>query len=152
MRVLVTGSFDILHPGHIFLLEQAAQRGEVYVIVARDSTIKYYKRKLPTIPENQRLAVVQAIKYVSFATLGNRTDTNQNFIEKALDLKPDLILLGPNQRISIEELQLTLKAHNASHIAIERLPQLDKTYPLHSSSLIRKKIIEDAQNERSNTH
>ena len=96
MRVLITGCFDILHPGHLYLMKEGAKMGEVYVIVARDETIKKYKKKLPTIPENQRLEVVRSIKYVTYATLGNPLN---DYLKKALSLKPDIILLGPNQRI-----------------------------------------------------
>ncbi|UYP47962.1 FAD synthase [Candidatus Lokiarchaeum ossiferum] len=139
MRVLITGCFDIIHPGHIFLLKEGAKLGEVYVIVARDSTIKKYKKKNPTIPEEQRLAVIQAIKYVTFAQLGNE---NNNFIRKALDLEPNIILLGPNQRIHIDSLEQMLQKNNASHIQVRRLEQFYTDYPLTSSSAIKKKIID----------
>jgi FAD synthetase len=137
MRVLITGCFDILHPGHIYLLKEGAKMGEVYVIVARDETIKKYKKKLPTIPENQRLEVIRAIKYVTYATLGN---PNNNYLEKAISLKPDLILLGANQRISIENLKRDLQINNASHIKVSRLDSLSDKYELNSSSKIKSKI------------
>lgn len=137
MRVLITGCFDILHPGHLFLLQEGAKLGEVYVIVARDSTIAKYKKKTPTIPEAQRLAVIQAIKYVTFAQLGNE---NNNFIRKALELEPDIILLGPNQRIHIDSLEKMLAKNDASHIQVKRLDKFCADYPLTSSSAIKKKI------------
>src|SRR6056297_3570919 len=100
-RVLVTGCFDILHPGHIFFFKEAAKMGEVYVIVARDSTITKFKKQPPIIPEKQRLEVVKAIRWVEKAVLGYE---HRKFIVRALNLKPDIILLGPNQRISTENL------------------------------------------------
>ena len=114
--------------------------GEVFVIVARDSTIKKIKKKNPTIPEKQRLAVIQAIKQVSFATLGNE---NNNFIKKALDLNPNIILLGPNQRIHTDYLQKILLKHNADHIQVKRVDKFYSDYPLTSSSAIKKKIKEE---------
>ena len=139
MRVLVTGCFDIIHPGHIYLFKKAAELGEVYVILARDSTIKKWKKQSPTIPEEQRLEVVQAIKYVKFATLGNE---NNNFMKKALNLKPDIIFLGPNQKISIEKLQHQLEINQATHIQIKRLETLFAQFPLTSSSEIKQHIIQ----------
>jgi FAD synthetase len=140
MRVLITGCFDIVHPGHIYLFKKGAELGEVYVIVARDSTISKYKRCAPIIPEDQRLAVIQAIKYVTHATLGNE---NNDYIRKALSLEPDLILLGPNQRISVSELRKELDDQGGSHVKIKRVQEVDNRFPLNSSSKIKKKIIRE---------
>jgi FAD synthetase len=138
VRVLVAGSFDILHTGHIFLFQEAAKRGEVVVVVARDSSIVKIKGKPPTIPEAQRLEIVQAIKYVSLAVLGNE---GEDFLAKPLSLNPDLILLGPTQKISEATLLEELKKRGASHVKIERLKAIYDKYELSSSSKIKKRII-----------
>ena len=137
MRVLITGCFDILHPGHLFFMQKAAEMGDVYVIVARDSTITKYKKKPPIIPEQQRLMMVKSIKYVKEAILGNE---NNNYIKKALGLRPDIILLGPNQRISVGKLLEELTKHDASHIEVQRITTLFEDFDLNSSSKIKKKI------------
>ncbi|MDL5503512.1 MAG: adenylyltransferase/cytidyltransferase family protein, partial [Candidatus Methanoperedens sp.] len=50
VRVLATGTFDILHPGHLLYLSKARALGdELYVIVARDSMIKHKPK--PIVPE-----------------------------------------------------------------------------------------------------
>ena len=49
MRILITGCFDILHPGHLFLMHEAANMGDLYVIIARDSTIAKYKHQFVNI-------------------------------------------------------------------------------------------------------
>lgn len=137
MRVLITGCFDLIHPGHLYFMEQAAKFGEVYVIVARDSTISKFKQNPPVIPETQRLAVVQAIKFVKEAVLGNE---NNNYLQKALQLHPDLILLGPNQRISVNKLQIELEEHGAGHIKVKRIQEFNDDFDLNSSSKIKEKI------------
>ena len=139
MRVLVTGCFDILHPGHLFLFQEAAKLGDVYVILARDSTIKKWKKQPPIICEQQRLEIIQSIKYVTYATLGNE---NNNYLAKALSLKPDIILLGPNQKISVSKLKELLSKNNAGHIEVRRLEKLYTKYTLHSSSAIKNRIID----------
>ncbi len=54
-RVVATGTFDLLHPGHIYYLEESKKLGdELWVIVARDMNVKHKPR--PIIPEEQRLA------------------------------------------------------------------------------------------------
>ena len=148
MKILITGCFDIIHPGHIYFIEQAAKLGEVYVIVARDATIKKIKHQMPTIPENQRLAVIQNLKNIKKAILGNE---NNNYITKALSLEPDIILLGPNQRISVSKLQEELKNVNSSHIEVRRIQEMFTGFDLNSSSKIKQKIIDTfSPNEHSN--
>ena len=151
MRVLITGCFDIIHPGHLKLFKEGAKLGEVYVIIARDATINQYKKSHPIIPEEQRLEVVRALKYVTYATLGNPSNQNSDFLKKALSLKPDIILLGPNQRISIEELKQKLMQHGAEHIQVKRLEELDTTFELNSSFKIKQKI-KKTWNGNGNNH
>jgi FAD synthetase len=136
-RILVMGSFDIIHPGHIFLLKEAAKLGDVYVIVGRDSTITRVKKQPPILPENERLELIQAIRYVKFATLGNE---GTDFLAKPLELKPDIILLGPNQNVDPEKLKQQLVERNHPEIQVFRLEDLYQKYELSSSSAIKEKI------------
>ena len=70
IRVLATGVFDILHPGHVHFLTEAKKLGdELVVVVARDSVAQKMKR-LPFIPENIRVAMVGSLKPVDRAILG----------------------------------------------------------------------------------
>jgi len=92
-KVVVAGTFDIIHPGHIALIYEAWKKGRVYVIVARDSSVEKFKGRPPVVPEKQRLQVVSSIKYVYKALLGNKDD----ILKPIEELKPDIILLGPDQ-------------------------------------------------------
>ncbi|MHA1472399.1 MAG: adenylyltransferase/cytidyltransferase family protein, partial [Promethearchaeota archaeon] len=48
---MVAGTFDILHPGHLYLINEAAKMGDVYVIVATDKNREIYSGTTPIIPE-----------------------------------------------------------------------------------------------------
>ncbi|HTD81915.1 MAG TPA: adenylyltransferase/cytidyltransferase family protein, partial [Thermoplasmata archaeon] len=55
VRVMATGVFDLLHPGHVAFLREAKALGdELVVVVARDSTAKRFKHT-PITPEAQRV-------------------------------------------------------------------------------------------------
>ncbi len=140
MRVLVTGCFDILHPGHIHLLKEAAKLGEVFVIIARDSTIERYKKVKPIIPEQQRLDVIKSIKYVSDAVLGTEANGDHGYLQFALTLKPDIIFLGPNQRTSVSYLKKGLEECHSEHVQVKRLEKIYDKFELNSSSAIKEKI------------
>ena len=93
-RVLVGGVFEILHPGHLYLLKRAKEMGRVVVVVARDSTVLRFKGRKPVVPEVQRLEVVRSLKYVDEAYLGNDPLDVEGTLMR---LKPDIVLLGPDQ-------------------------------------------------------
>ncbi|MCY0867692.1 MAG: cytidylyltransferase family protein [Desulfurococcus sp.] len=116
-RVLVAGSFDILHPGHIHLLREAWRLGEVYVIVSRDKNFKRFKGRKPLLSENERLLMIESVKYVSKAVLGDEED----FLKPIEELKPDIILLGPDQWLTPGELKKLLEERGLSDIKVERL-------------------------------
>ena len=99
-RVFLGGTFDIVHPGHVELFRAASMLGKPYVVVARDSTVRRIKGKEPVLPEEARLAVVSSIRYVYEAFLGSE----RSFMESVARVKPDVILLGPDQPFDEEEL------------------------------------------------
>jgi len=105
-RVVVAGTFDIIHPGHIHLIKEATKLGKVIVIVARDSTVRRIKGREPIIPERQRLEVVKNIKGVFKARLGNE---DKDLLKVVEEEKPDIILLGPNQNFNEKEIEEELK-------------------------------------------
>ena len=96
--VLASGTFDLLHLGHVRFLEEAKKAGgknaELVVIVARDSTVKARKGKKPIMPEDQRRALVESLKVVDEAILGWEDFSIDKVIEK---IKPDVIAVGHDQ-------------------------------------------------------
>ncbi len=102
-RVLATGTFDILHPGHLFYLSQASDLGsELYVIVARASMIKHKPK--PVLPDAHRLEMVRALKVVDHAVLGSERD----IFEPLYEIRPDIIALGFDQCFDVRDLKAEL--------------------------------------------
>lgn len=100
IRVLATGVFDILHPGHVHFLSESRKLGdELVVVVARDSVAQKMKR-LPFIPENIRVAMVSALKPVDQALLG----VEGNIYDILSLVKPDIVALGYDQEFNEAEI------------------------------------------------
>ncbi|MEO3992795.1 MAG: DUF357 domain-containing protein [Desulfurococcaceae archaeon TW002] len=117
-KVLVGGTFDLLHPGHIHYVREAHKRGLVYAVVARDSVVRKIKGREPVFDEKSRLTLVSSLKYVYEAILGDEED----FMKPVIKVKPDIILLGPDQ--PIDENTLTKNSEKLGlNITVERLKE-----------------------------
>ncbi|MFH0853683.1 MAG: adenylyltransferase/cytidyltransferase family protein [bacterium] len=104
--VLAFGTFDYVHPGHKYYLEQARKLGEaLVVVVARDSTVKEAKRAFPIRDEETRLTAVKRLRPVTRATLGSESD-----YYRVLDIyRPEVIALGYDQKFLTRNLKRELK-------------------------------------------
>jgi len=143
--VLATGAFDLLHYGHLDFLEEAKKAGgknaRLIVIVARDKTIEARKGKRPIVPEDQRRALIEALKPVDDAILGFEDTNYEAVIEK---LKPDVIAVGYDQsdiKGSVEEIiesrGLKIKIFEAKKFSAD---------DIDSSSKIKRRVIELERN------
>ncbi len=140
--VLTSGAFDLIHYGHIRLLEEAKRLGgpdaRLVVIVARDETIQRLKGRPPVIPEDQRRAVVEALKVVDEAVLGYRDLDMATVIDR---VQPDVIAVGYDQD-SIEAMAKTAIQERGLKIDVMRISRFAQD-DLDSSSKIKRKIVED---------
>ena len=112
MRVLIFGTFDLLHPGHRFVLTQARTRGDVFVVIARDSNVLRLKGHLPDQSEGERMRTIEQEFPSVHCVLGDPED----FLAPVRSIKPDLILLGYDQKFPPGVTEDLL------HCQIERLP------------------------------
>lgn len=65
MLVYTVGTFDLLHVGHLALLEQCRSLGDVVAVgVASDSVVNSYKPNVPVIPLDQREEMLKALRCV----------------------------------------------------------------------------------------
>lgn len=101
MKVMVFGTFDGLHPGHLNFFKQARRLGEkLVIVVARDANVKKIKGCLPRLGEGERLAEVrqwcrdEASPRLGKIILGDLKDPYL-VIKKE---KPEVIALGYDQK------------------------------------------------------
>ena len=138
-RVLATGTFDLLHPGHLLYLERSKELGdELVVIVARDVNVKHKPK--PVIPEDQRLRMVQALKVVDLAILGDEKD----IFRPIEQLRPDVITLGFDQHFNPATLVEEMARQNL-HPKVVRVTTKDSC-DLCSSRKIVAKVLEIHKN------
>ena len=91
VRVMASGVFDLIHPGHISYLQQARSFGdELVVVVACDDTVRKNKHE-PITPDYMRAKIVGSLKPVDVAIVGKN---NGDIFDTVREGKPDVIVLG----------------------------------------------------------
>ena len=96
-KVYIGTSADLIHPGHINIIKEAAKLGEVTVGVLTDKAIASYKR-LPFMTYEQRKEVVENIKGVSKVIPQDALDYREN-----LNLiKPDIVVHGDDWKEGVQ--------------------------------------------------
>jgi len=125
-KVLIFGTFDGLHPGHLHFIKQAKRYGDYLIaVVARDKNVKKLKGHLPKQPERIRLKNLQNLATVNKTILGYQNYAKRkNIINK---IKPDIICLGYDQpQLKIENYKLKiikLKPHYPKRYKSSLLPK-----------------------------
>ena len=137
VRILIFGTFDIVHPGHLHLFKQAralAGKADAYLIVslARDKNVLRIKGRAPRSNERTRLARVKALREVDRAVLGAIGD----HIPPIVRLKPDIIALGYDQRAYVGGLRSALSKAGVKPKIVRLMPHLPNKY---KTSIIAKK-------------
>ena len=109
-RVMIFGTFDIVHKGHKHLFEQAralAKKTQPFLIVsiARDKNVERIKGRAPRHTQHQRLTTVAKIVGVDKVILGAVGDHIPHIIKE----KPNIIALGYDQTAYVRGLRAALK-------------------------------------------
>ena len=92
-----TGVFDMFHIGHLNVLKQAKELCDYLIVgVSTDENVENYKRKKPVIPFEERIKIVEAIKYVDKVV----PQYNMNKVEAWKNLHFDVLLHGDDWKNS----------------------------------------------------
>lgn len=97
-KVVVNGSFDILHLGHLRLLEYARSQPKSYVLVLTDSDRRIRELKGPTRPihnEYERCSFLFALKAVDRV---ETFDSDEELEKLIRDFEPDVMVKGSDYR------------------------------------------------------
>ena len=92
--VLAGGVFDIIHPGHIYTLNEAKALGDVLVVVvATDNTSVKMKKRSPLHSQEQRQELVNSLSMVDLCLIGQEDD----IFKTVNHVRPQIIALGYDQ-------------------------------------------------------
>lgn len=138
MLVYTVGTFDLLHVGHLALLEYCKTLGDKLAVgVASDSVVSSYKPNVPVIPLDQRMEMLKALRCVDIVRSYNKLE----YVSACQELKPDIFVIGEDwgdkpHNIAVEDY---LKSEGKKIIQVSY-------NPLTSSTKIKQNVI--AQSHR----
>jgi len=126
MTVYTVGTFDLLHIGHLDLLEYCKTLGDKFVVgVASDEVVASYKRNVPVIPLAQRMRMLKSLDCVDAVVSYDKLD----YVTQCKEVNPDIFVIGEDwgdkpHNIAVEEY---LKSKGAKIVQVSYNPQTSST-------------------------
>ncbi len=106
VTVLVGGTFNIIHPGHVWFLKRARALGDrLVVVVAHDRTVRAARKRL-VFPARHRAAMVASLEFVDKVIIGYWPPDLEKMIR---NVKPNIIALGYDQNLKIDKIDPSIK-------------------------------------------
>lgn len=135
VKIMVFGTFDGLHQGHINFFKQAKnfmKNSFLIVSIARDINVKKIKGEYPVKNERERMKIVKSNNLVDKVILSGK----DKYLPHILREKIDIIALGYDQSAYVKELKKDLKNKGILIKIIRLKPYKEKIYKNH---LLKKK-------------
>src|SRR3989339_651779 len=121
--VMVFGTFDIIHGGHIHMFLQARGYGDKLIVsVARDINVERIKGLGALHTEKERLEMLKHIDLIDEVVLGDKKDPYKNILK----IKPDVIALGYDQKAYLDKLSDAIEATGLNCRIVRLSPYQEK--------------------------
>lgn len=133
IKIMVFGTFDGLHLGHLNFMKQARKLGKnPYLVasIARDKNVFKIKKVLPRLNEKKRFNLVKKSKLVDEVVLAGV----KNYISHIKKVRPDFIALGYDQYAYVKTLKKDLQDAGLATKVVRMKPYKEKIY---KNSLLR---------------
>lgn len=124
--VYTVGTFDLLHVGHLALLEYCRTLGDVVAVgVASDEVANSYKPNVPVIPQEDRMEMLRALRCVDIVIPYHELE----YITSCKEIKPDIFVIGEDwgDKPHNKDIESYLKSIDAKIIQVNYNPKTSST-------------------------
>ena len=126
MTIYTVGTFDLLHVGHLALLEYCKTLGDIFAVgVASDEVVNLYKPNVPIIPLEQRMEMLKALRCVDIV----RPYYELEYVSGCKELNPDIFIIGEDWGDNPHNLEVEtyLKSEDKKIIQVSYNPKTSST-------------------------
>ena len=136
MVIYTVGTFDLLHVGHLALLEYCKTLGDTLAVgVGSDSVVNSYKPNLPIIPLEERMEMLRALKCVDVV----HPYYELEYVSGCMEVKPDIFVIGEDWGNNTHNLDVE------AYLCREGKKLIQVSYnPRTSSSKIKQNVIDQS--------
>jgi rfaE bifunctional protein nucleotidyltransferase chain/domain len=133
MIIYTVGTFDLLHVGHIALLEYCRTLGDIVAVgVASDEVVNSYKPHKPIIPLKERMEMLRALRCVDIVIPYYKLE----YVSGCKEIKPDIFIIGEDWGNKKYNTDVESYLYNQGG----KVVQVNYS-PITSSTKIKKKVI-----------
>ncbi len=126
-RIMVFGTFDMVHKGHLNFFKQArglAKKSYLIVSIARDANVKRIKNQRPLNSQKERMEIVRVSSGADKVALGGVNDHMPHIVKE----QPDIIALGYDQWAYVKNLKSELIAAGLTTKIVRLKPYKEHLY------------------------
>ncbi len=129
-KIMIFGTFDGLHKGHVNFFKQAktlSKNSFLIASIARDKNVKKIKKALPILSEKKRASLVRKNKLIDKTVLGGI----KNHLPHIVKERPEVIALGYDQTFYVKNLKRDLKKKGISVKIVRLKPYKSSIFKNH---------------------
>ncbi|MFV1992824.1 MAG: adenylyltransferase/cytidyltransferase family protein [Acidiferrobacterales bacterium] len=126
MLVYTVGTWDLLHVGHLAILQHCKTLGDTVAVgVASDEVVASYKRNVPVVPLEQRMEMLKALRCVDIVHPYNTLE----YTSACKKLDVDIFVIGEDWGKAPHNLEVEsfLRARGKTIIQVSYHPQTSST-------------------------
>ncbi|MBL4767349.1 MAG: adenylyltransferase/cytidyltransferase family protein [Rhodobacteraceae bacterium] len=144
MIVYTVGTFDLLHVGHLALLNHCETLGDVVAVgVASDEVVNRYKPNVPVVPLAQRMEMLKALSCVDIVQPYHELE----YVSGCRDLDVDIFVIGEDWGRKPHNLDVEAYLRDAG----KKIVQVSYN-PLTSSTKIKQMVLAQSQSQKHPVH
>ncbi|MBL4622216.1 MAG: adenylyltransferase/cytidyltransferase family protein [Immundisolibacteraceae bacterium] len=131
MIVYTLGTFDLLHIGHLALLEYCRSLGDVVAVgVAADEVVSSYKPNTPVIPHEERMEMLRALRCVDIVIPYYELE----YVSGCKEIKPDIFVIGEDwgNKKHNTDVEKYLKSKDSKIIQVSYNPKTSSSQIKHN--------------------
>ena len=121
MKVLAGGVFNVIHKGHEFFLKKAKEQGDSLIVVVASNRTACLTKKYAITDQSERKNSIEKLGIADKVVIGDEVD----FMKVVRREKPDVIVLGYDQKMSENELKKILSKNGIDCKVIRIKEKLD---------------------------